>query len=72
MDNRENRQDRWKPAIQPDEEPTILVREPRRLRRKTINWCRSAAFSASIRIFDLNSEARTARMKHGSSIIPPA
>src|SRR6202040_2398801 len=27
-DNRENRQDRWKPAIQPDEEPTIVVREP--------------------------------------------
>src|ERR1700720_2626635 len=27
-DNRENRQDRWKPAIQLDEEPTIVVREP--------------------------------------------
>jgi hypothetical protein len=27
-DNRENRQDRWKPAIQLDKEPAIVVREP--------------------------------------------
>jgi len=27
-DNRENLQDRWKPAIQLDEEPTIVFREP--------------------------------------------
>src|ERR1700730_1201915 len=27
-DNRENRQDRWKPPIQLDEEPTIVAREP--------------------------------------------
>ncbi|MDI4232883.1 LysR substrate-binding domain-containing protein [Bradyrhizobium sp. Arg237L] len=33
---------------------------PRDLRRKTINCCRSTAFSASSRNFDLNGEARTA------------
>jgi len=44
---------------------------PRSLRRKTINWCRSAAFSASSRIFDLNGEAKAAMTKHRSQIIPP-
>jgi hypothetical protein len=29
-------------------------------------------FSASSRVFDLNGEAKTARMKYNSSIIPPA
>ena len=36
-DNRETRQDRWKPAIQLDEEPTIVVREPdRQMRQRAI------------------------------------
>ena len=30
------------------------------LRRKTINWCRSTAFSASSQLFDLNGKAKTA------------
>src|SRR6267378_739700 len=41
-------------------------------RLKTINCCRSTAFSASSRNFDLNGEARTARAKQSSPIIPPA
>ncbi len=45
---------------------------PRSLRRKTINCCRSTAFSASSRNFDLNGEARTATTKQSSPIIPPA
>ena len=34
--------------------------------------CRGTAFSASSRIFDLNGEARMARTKQSSPIIPPA
>jgi hypothetical protein len=44
---------------------------PRSLRRKTINSCRSAAFSASSRLFDLNGEVKAAKTKHKSQIIPP-
>jgi hypothetical protein len=33
---------------------------PLALRRKTISWCRSTAFSASGLLFDLNGEASTA------------
>jgi hypothetical protein len=39
---------------------------------KTINRCRSTVISASIRNFDLNDEASTARKKQSSPIIPPA
>jgi hypothetical protein len=39
------------------------------LRRKTINWCRSAAFSASSRLFDLNGAVKTAGMKHSNAIM---
>src|ERR1700682_4260140 len=39
---------------------------------KTFNGCRSTAFSASSRNFDLNGEASTARTKQHGSIIPPA
>jgi hypothetical protein len=39
---------------------------PRTLRRKTINGCLSATFSASSRIFDLNGEVKTARTKQSS------
>jgi len=42
---------------------------PRIVRRKTINRCRSAAFSASSRLFDLNGEAKTARTKQSSANI---
>jgi len=44
-------------------------RLPLTLRRKTISCCRSAAFSASSRLFDLNGEART---KQTSAIIAPS
>jgi len=39
------------------------------LRRKTINCCQSAAFSASSRLFALNGEAKMARTKEISAII---
>ena len=42
---------------------------PRSLRRNTIDWRRSAAFSASSRLFDLNGEAKMARKKLSSAII---
>src|SRR5260370_450169 len=45
---------------------------PCSLRLKTINCCRSTVFSASSRNFDLNGEARMARTKQSSPIIPPA
>ena len=71
----ENLKDRWEPAIELNEEPPIAVRKLGALlltlRRKTISCCRSAAFSASSRIFDLNGEASTARTKQTSAIIAP-
>ena len=39
------------------------------IRRNTTTWRRSAAFSASSRLFDLNGEIKTARAKHSSAII---
>jgi hypothetical protein len=39
------------------------------IRRNATNWCRSAAFSASSRLFDLNGETKTARAKHSTAII---
>jgi hypothetical protein len=71
-DDREDRQGRRKPSIQLDQEPAITIDDPFRpgtLRRKTINWCRSAAFSASSRLFDLNGEANTAKTKQSSANI---
>ena len=41
LDNRNDRQDRWKPSIHLDEEPAVVVgqaeRDPFTLRRKTIS-----------------------------------
>jgi hypothetical protein len=45
---------------------------PCSLRLKIFNWCRSTAFSASSRNFDLNGEARAAKTKQSSAIIPTA
>ena len=42
---------------------------PADCRRKMNNWCRSAAFSASSRLFDLHGEAKTAKTKQNSSNI---
>ena len=75
LDDRENLQDRWKSAIQLDKEPAIMVREPDATMQPTPQdnqLCRSTAFSASSRKFDLNGEARTARTNQSSPIIPPA
>jgi hypothetical protein len=44
---------------------------PCSLRLKTFNCCRSTAFSLQAN-FDLKGEARTARTKQSSPIIPPA
>ena len=43
--------------------------EPATLRCSTISWCRSAAFSASSRLFDLNGEVSRVRRKQSSAII---
>src|SRR5262245_2771077 len=51
---------------------TCAENKPDRLwtiRRNTTTWCRSAAFSASSRLFDLNGETKTLRTKHSSAII---
>jgi hypothetical protein len=42
---------------------------PRTLRRSTISCCRSAAFSASSRLVDLNNEAKSLNKKHSSATI---
>ena len=58
-----------------DEEPTIVVREPgaaTQVAPQDNQLVSERGIPASSRIFDLKSEARTARMKHGSRIIPPA
>ena len=44
---------------------------PFTLRRKTINCCLSAAFSASSRLLDLNGEVSMARRKRISAIVAP-
>jgi hypothetical protein len=42
------------------------------LRLKIFNWCRSTAFSASSRNFDLNGEPKAAKTKQSIPIIPAA
>src|ERR1700720_4622365 len=62
----ENLQDRWKPAIQLDKEPAIMVREPDAAMQPTPHdhqLMSKHALSASSRNFDLNGEARAARTK---------
>jgi hypothetical protein len=73
-DDRENLQDRRKPAIQPDKEPAIMVREPDATMQPTPHnqLMSKHRVLASSRNFDLNGEARTARTKQSSPIIPPA
>ena len=39
------------------------------IRRNITTWCRSAAFSGSSRLVDLNGETKTLRTKHSSAII---
>jgi len=51
-----------------------MVRQPDATMQPTPqdDQCRSTAFSASSRNFDLNGEASTVRTKQNSPIIPPA
>jgi hypothetical protein len=49
--------------------PFVSWTRPRTLRCSTISWCRSAAFSASSRLFDLNGEANRVRKTQSSAII---
>jgi hypothetical protein len=73
-DDRENLQDRRKPPIQLNKEPTIVVRQPwptaHLAPQNDQLW--STAFSASSRLFDLNGEAKIPRTKRSSAIIPSA
>ena len=76
-DDRENLQDRWKPATQLDQEPAIMVGEPDATLRpapQDNQLVSKHRVLASSRNFDLNGEARTARTKsnRSSPIIPPA
>jgi len=74
-DDCENHQDRRNPAVQLDKEPAIMVRQPDATMQPTPQdiqlMSEAPAFSASSRNFDLNGEARTARTKQNSLIIPP-
>jgi len=49
--------------------PFVSWTRPRTLRRSTISWCRSAAFSASSRLFDLNGKVNKVSKKQSSAII---
>src|SRR5262249_5203212 len=49
--------------------PFVSRTRPCTLRRSTISWCRSAAFSASSRLFDLNGETDRVRKSQKSAII---
>jgi hypothetical protein len=49
--------------------PFVSWTRPRTLRRSTISWCRSAAFSASSRLLDLSGETVRVRKKQSSAII---
>jgi hypothetical protein len=62
------------PAIQLDKEPAIMVREPDATMQPAPqdNQLMSKHCVLGSRNFDLNGEARMARAKQNSSIIPPA
>jgi hypothetical protein len=49
--------------------PFVRWTRSRIFRRNTISWCRSAAFSASSRLFDLNGEVNRVRKKQSNAII---
>jgi hypothetical protein len=70
--DREDLKDRGKPSIELDEKPAIVVREPdpaRHLAPENVQLIRSATFSASSRLFDLNGENTTARTKQSNANI---
>src|SRR5436309_11181419 len=49
--------------------PFLRWTRPRIFCRNTISWCRSAAFSASSWLFDLNGEVNRVRKKQSNAII---
>jgi hypothetical protein len=70
--DRNELEDRGKPSIQLDQEQAIAVREldaTSHLPPQNGQLMRSAAFSASSRLFDLNGEANRVRKKHNSATI---
>ena len=58
-------------GINNDRKRSLFVSRTRlcTIRRNTTTWCRSATFSASSRLFDLNGETKMVRTKHSSAII---
>jgi hypothetical protein len=50
--------------MQNSRSPLVNSIRPRTLRCGTTNWCRSAAFSTSSRLFDLNGAVKTDQIKH--------
>src|SRR5690349_5471360 len=58
-DDRDDLQNRRKPSIQLDKEHAIAGTRLCTTRRNITTWCRSAAFSASSRLVDLNGETKT-------------
>jgi len=74
-DDREDLQDRWRPSIQLDEEPAIIVREPdatMQLTPQNNQLMSERRILCLSRLFDLKGEAKTARTKQSSLIILPA
>jgi hypothetical protein len=74
LDNRNDRQDRWKPSIHLDEEPAVVVGRlsSTPLPAPQDDQLMSEHHILRSRNFDLNGEARTARAKQSTPIIPPA
>jgi len=73
--NRENRKDRRKPAVELNEEPAVVARETSPALQFTPQdhqLMSERGILTSSRIFDLNGEAKTATTKHRSPIILPA
>jgi hypothetical protein len=71
-DDRDGLENRWKPSIQHDQEQAIPIRELHATAHPPLqhdHLCRSAAFSASSRLFDLNGEANRVRTKQTNAII---
>src|SRR6187200_3390795 len=75
LDDCENLQDCWKPAIQLDKEPTIVVRQPWPTAHlapqndQLMSKHRVLSFKPQLR---LNGEAKIPRTKRSSPIIPSA
>src|SRR5437667_8571519 len=70
-DDREGLEDRWNhrySMTKNKRSPFVSWTRPLTLRCSTISRCRSATFSASSRLFDLNAEANRVRKNQSSAI----